>query len=88
MCWDDVLSEGKRKLDHVRDMPGLIVHHKQLAFHAVLMDTWYAIKDLMLFIDALHKVYYFPLKDNRQVDDSGGRTPLSPGGFAGMKSNS
>ncbi len=35
------------------------------------MDTWYATKDLMLFIESLQKVYYCPLKDNRQVDDSG-----------------
>jgi len=47
------------------------VYHKQWAFQAVLMDTWYATKDLMLFIESLQKVYYCPLKDNRQVDDSG-----------------
>jgi len=29
----------------------------------------------MLFIDSLHKIYYCPLKDNRQVDDSGGQQP-------------
>jgi hypothetical protein len=29
----------------------------------------------MLFIDSLHKIYYCPLKDNRQVDDSGGEEP-------------
>jgi hypothetical protein len=67
--------DGKSKLDHVQDMLTQIVQHKQLPFHAVLMDTWYATKDLMLFIDALHKIYYCPLKDNRQVDDSGGQEP-------------
>jgi DNA relaxase NicK len=30
-----------------------VMHHKRLPFHAVLMDTWYATKDLMLFIEAL-----------------------------------
>ena len=60
-------GDGKTKLDHVRDMLTNIVHHKCLPFHAVLMDTWYATKDLMLFIEALHKVYYCPLKANRQV---------------------
>ena len=39
------------------------------------MDTWYATKDLMLFVESLNKVYYCPLKDNRQVDDSGGEHP-------------
>lgn len=67
--------DGKSKLDHVRDMLAQVVQHKQLPFHAVLMDTWYATRDLMLFIDSLHKMYYCPLKDNRQVDDSGGEAP-------------
>jgi hypothetical protein len=65
-------GDGKTKLDHVRDMLSNIVHHKHLPFRAVLMDTWYATKGLMLYIESLHKVYYCPLKANRQVDDSGG----------------
>lgn len=48
-----------------------LVFHKQLPVHAVLMDTWYATKDLMVYIESVQKVYYCPLKDNRQVDDSG-----------------
>lgn len=71
----DPERDGKSKLDHVQDMLTQIVQHKQLPFHAVLMDTWYATRDLMLFIDSLHKIYYCPLKDNRQVDDSGGQAP-------------
>ena len=71
----DPERDGKTKLDHVQDMLSQIVHHKRLSFHAVLMDTWYATKDLMRFIDSLHKIYYCPLKDNRQVDDSGGQAP-------------
>ena len=67
--------DGKSKLDHVQDMLTQVVQHKQLSFYAVLMDTWYATKDLMLFVDSLHKIYYCPLKDNRQVDDSGGEAP-------------
>ncbi len=65
-------GDGKTKLDHVREMLGNIIYHKQLSFRAVLMDTWYATKDLMLYIESLQKLYYCPLKDNRQVDDSGG----------------
>jgi hypothetical protein len=71
----DPEGDGKSKLDHVREMLTNIVYHKQLPFRAVLMDTWYATKDLMLFIESLHKIYYCPLKDNRQVDDSGGSQP-------------
>lgn len=71
----DPEGDGKSKLDHVREMLTNLVYHKQLPFRAVLMDTWYATKDLMLLIESLHKIYYCPLKDNRQVDDSGGAHP-------------
>ena len=71
----DPEGDGKSKLDHVREMLTNIVYHKQLPFRAVLMDTWYATKDLMLFIESLHKIYYCPLKANRQVDDSGDSQP-------------
>lgn len=67
----DLGGDRKSKLDHVHDT--LIVHHKRLPFQAALMDSWYATKEeLMLFIESLQKVYYCPLKSNRQVDDSGG----------------
>ena len=46
------------------------VHHKQLPFRGVLIDTWYATKKVMLLIESLNKQYYCPLKNNRQVDDS------------------
>ena len=65
-------GDGKSKLDHVREMLVHIVYQKHLPFEAVLMDTWYATRDLMVFIESLRKFYYCPLKDNRQVDDSGG----------------
>ncbi|MGZ8095090.1 MAG: IS701 family transposase [Methylosarcina sp.] len=68
-------GDGKSKLDHVHEMLSNVVHHKRLPFHGVLMDTWYATKDLMLFIESLQKVYYCPLKANRQGDDSGGARP-------------
>jgi len=66
-------GDGKTKLDHVQEMLSHTVYHKQLPFRAVLMDTWYATKGLMLFIESLAKFYYCPLKDNRQVDDSEGQ---------------
>ncbi|SOE68301.1 DDE superfamily endonuclease [Burkholderia sp. D7] len=68
-------SDGKTKLDHVRDMLTNLVHHKRLPFRRVLMDTWYATRDLMLFIESLEKIYYCPLRTNRQVDDSGAKSP-------------
>jgi len=68
-------GDGKTKLDHVHDMLENVVYHKQMLFWGILMDSWYATKDLMVIIEALKKVYYCPLKDNRQVDDSGGTQP-------------
>ena len=71
----DPEGDGKSKLAHVQDMLAHCVYHKRLLFYAVLMDTWYAAKELMLYIEGLQKVYYCPLKDNRLVDDSAGRLP-------------
>jgi hypothetical protein len=69
-------SDGKTKIDHVRDMLVSLVADKQLSFKTVLMDTWYATKSLMLFIESLHKIYYCPIKSNRLVDDSAGIRPF------------
>ena len=71
----DPEGDGKTKLDHLQDMLLNCVYQKELAFWAVLMDTWYATKGIMLRIEKFHKIYYCPLKDNRQVDDSGGSQP-------------
>jgi len=49
-----------------------VVHEKQLPFRAVLMDTWYADRKLMLWIEGLGKLYYCTLKSNRLVDESDG----------------
>ncbi len=65
-------GDGKTKLDHLQDMLLNCIYQKELAFWAVLMDTWYATKEIMLQIEKYDKIYYCPLKDNRQVDDSGG----------------
>ena len=68
-------GDGKTKLDHVQDMLTNVVYQKELPFYAVLMDTWYATKDLLLFIESLEKIYYCPLRDNRSVDETGGAQP-------------
>jgi hypothetical protein len=67
-------ADGKTKLDHVREMLSSVAH-RGMPFETVLMDTWYATKDLMLLIEGMAKKYYCPLKSNRQVDDSGGEKP-------------
>ncbi len=68
-------GDGKSKLDHVADRLTHTVYQKQLAFRAVLMDTWYATIALMRLIDGLQKLYYCPIKDNRHVDDTGAQQP-------------
>ncbi len=71
----DPEGDGKTKLEHVHDMLANCMYQKQLLFRFVLMDSWYATKEIMLFIEDLKKIYYCPLKDNRQVDDSVGIEP-------------
>jgi hypothetical protein len=70
----DPESDGRTKLDHVREMLGSVAH-RGVPFETVLMDTWYATKDLMVLIEGMAKRYYCPLRSNRQVDDSGGEHP-------------
>src|SRR5574342_1338050 len=51
-------GDGHSKLDQVREMLSNVVYQKGLHFQAVLMDTWYATTDLMLYIESLQKHYY------------------------------
>jgi hypothetical protein len=64
--------DGESRLDHVREMLDNALTDKGLPFRGVLMDSWYAQRKLMLHIQRLKKLYYCPLKDNRQVDETGG----------------
>lgn len=84
-CWVldyrlyDPDTDGKTKLDHVADMLHSL-REREIAFQTVLMDSWYATKDLMLAIDGSSssssgKTFYCPLKSDRMVDDSGGTQP-------------
>ena len=65
----DPQGDGKSKLDHVHDMLDNVVRHKCLPFQAVLMDSWYATRQMMRFIESLHLCYYCPLKCNRLVSE-------------------
>ena len=68
----DPERDGKSKLDHVRERLDNALSDKQLPFRGVLLDSWYAERKLMLHLERLNQVYYCPLKDNRQVDETGG----------------
>lgn len=63
----DPERDGRSKLDHVLEMWQTIVHVEQLPFRTVLMDSWYATMQVMKAIEKADKIYYCPLKSNRQV---------------------
>jgi hypothetical protein len=65
----DKAGDGLSKLDHVREMFDHTREHKHLRFRTVLMDSWYATRPLMLHIERAGKLFYCPLKDNRQVNE-------------------
>ena len=71
----DKPGDGKSKLEHARDMLDVLVNSRNVAFSTVLMDSWYASKAFMLFIESLGKKYYCPLKRNRLVDDANATKP-------------
>lgn len=62
--------DGRSKLDHVLDMWRTILYVEKLPFRTVLMDSWYATMDIMKTIEKAGKIYYCPLKSNRQVSES------------------
>lgn len=66
-------SDGKSKLDHMRAMFQSALG--RVPFGTVLMDSWYATKNVMLEIEKAQKVYFCPLKATRRVDHSGGTKP-------------
>ena len=43
------------------------IYSKNIPFSTVLFDTWYATHKIMAHIDSLNKIYYAPLKANRNV---------------------
>ena len=65
--------DGKTKIDHLIDMLRNCRYQKELPFRTVLMDTWYATRKIMRFIEKLEKIYYCPMKSNRNVDDTDGQ---------------
>lgn len=60
-------TDGKTKIDHLQDMLRHTVEHKELAFSTVLMDSWYATMAIWKLIESFDKLYYCPIKTNRQV---------------------
>ena len=69
----DPARDGKTKIDHLMDMLRNCRYQKKLPFRTVLMDSWYATRKIMRYIEKLEKIYYCPLKSNRNVDDTEGQ---------------
>ena len=67
--------DGKSKIDHLLEMLSNACFAKNLPFSTVLVDSWYASRQVMRYIEHLQKLYYCPLKRNRLVDDSDGQSP-------------
>lgn len=65
-------TDGKSKIDHVKDMLESAVEEKKISFATVLMDSWYSSRELMLYIAELGKVYYTTVKANRLVAEHRG----------------
>ena len=65
-------ADKKTKHDHVRDMLQAIENEKKIPYQTVLADTWYASLDFMQHLENKGKIYFFPVRHDRQVDDSGG----------------
>jgi len=66
--------DGKSKLDHLSEMLDAL-KFRAVEFRFCLMDSWYATMPLMTRLIKEDKIFYCPLKKNRQVDDSGGEKP-------------
>ncbi len=66
----DPARDGRSKLDHLLDMWRTILHVEQLPFRTVLMDSWYATMKVMKAVEKAGKIYYCPLKSNRQATES------------------
>lgn len=61
-------QDGKKKYEHLKEML-LQAIQRDVQFTTVLMDTWYAIGNIMMFIDSLGKKFVCPIRSNRLVLD-------------------
>lgn len=64
-------EDGKNKLDHVNDMLATI-RDRGIPFQTILMDCWYAERELMETIHKLGKIYYTVCKPNRLIAEHRG----------------
>lgn len=68
----DPHRDGKTKINHLLEMLRNAMYAKRLVFTTVLVDSWYASRKVLRTIERFEKIYYAPIKCNRNVDDSDG----------------
>lgn len=59
-------QDGKKKYEHLKDML-LKAIERGVIFKTVLMDTWYAITHIMMWIDSLGYKFVCPVRSNRLI---------------------
>ena len=69
----DPERDGRSKIDHLLEMFDRVLQSCASSIRIVLMDSWYASRKVIKAIEGAHKVYYCPLKRNRQALISGTR---------------
>ena len=63
----DPERDGRSKIDHLLEMFDRVLQSCASSIRVVLMDSWYASMKVIKAIEEAHKVYYCPLKRNRQA---------------------
>lgn len=70
-------EDGKSKIDHLFEMLAA-VKTREVRYKYALVDSWYATKEVMLQLMEDKTIFYCPLKENRQVDDTQGVEKFKP----------
>ena len=63
----DPERDGRSKIDPLLEMFDRVLQSCASSIRVVLMDSWYASRKVIKAIEEAHKVYYCPLKRNRQA---------------------
>jgi len=63
----DPEGDALTKIEHMIEMLASV--NERLYYKTVLMDTWYATMKILKYIESLNKLYYCPIKTNRNVND-------------------
>lgn len=66
----DPERDGKSKINHLLEMWHNLLTVTELPIQTVIIDSWYASMEVMKAIEEAGKIYYCPLKANRQVSES------------------